>query len=148
MKTLSDRINKLLDEKIQEVNKVYNPACEKLSAQAEKIKIYVEKVEKSLQSTNNVLENSKLQELLSAEKNINVDITVLQNEKPRDLTTFRDQLGNTESCMKKLSFYNIFMALAQDDSEYIQLIQLRFSFQKRKLCTMSAEGMIDCLFSR
>ena len=133
MKTLSDRINKILDEKIQEVNNVYNPACEKLSAQAEKIKIYVEKVEKSLQSTNNVLENSKLQELLSAEKNINVDITVLQNEKPRDLTTFQDQLGNTESCMKKLSFYNIFMALAQDDSEYIQLIQLRFSFQKRKL---------------
>ena len=124
MKTLSDSINKILDKKIQEVNNVYNPACEKLSSQGEKIKSYVEKAEKSIQCTNNVLKNSKLKELLSVEKNVDEDIQVLQNEKPQDLTTFQVELENTESCMKTLCLYTMFLEGAANCKQHICIFPL------------------------
>ena len=131
MKSVVDRIKKNLEEKIQEVNQVYDPACEKLSAQAEKIKSYVEKAEKFLQRTNDVLENSKLKELLSTQEATNKDIQVLQNEKPPDLTTFQAQLGNTESCMKMLC-HTIF----EGPVNCKQHIYLLFLTQKLKLCVV------------
>jgi F0F1-type ATP synthase membrane subunit b/b' len=112
MKTVVDGINKILEDKIQEVDKAYDPACQKLSDQAEMISNYLQKVEKSLQRTNNVLENSKLEELLSAQKVIDDDIQMLKNEKPQNLTTFQVQVENQESCMQKLRFYTMFKELA------------------------------------
>jgi hypothetical protein len=112
MKTVADGINKILEDKIQEVDKAYDPACQKLSVQAETISNYLQKVEKSLQRTNDMLENSKLEELLSAQKVIDDDIRMLQNERPQNLTTFQVQVENQESCMEKLCFYTMFMKLA------------------------------------
>ena len=112
MKTVADGISKILEDKIQEVDKGYNPACQKLSVQADTISNYVQKVEKSLQRTNDVLENSKLEELLSAQKVIDDDIRMLQNERPQNLTTFQVQVENQESCMQKLRFYTMFKELA------------------------------------
>ena len=112
MKTVTNGINKILEDKIQEVDKGYDPACQKLSVQAEMISNYLQKVEKSLQRTNDVLENSKLEELLSAQKDIDDDIRMLQNEKPQNLTTFHVQVENQESCMQKLRFYTMFKELA------------------------------------
>jgi hypothetical protein len=112
MKTVADGINKILEDKIKEVDKGYDPACQKLSVQAEMISNYLQKVEKSLQRTNDVLENSKLEELLSAQKDIDDDIRMLQNEKPQNLTTFQVQVENQESCMKTLCFYKMFKELA------------------------------------
>ncbi|XP_028392803.1 E3 ubiquitin-protein ligase TRIM71-like isoform X1 [Dendronephthya gigantea] len=111
MKDVEDRMNKILEEKIQEVDKVYDPACQSLFTQSEKISNYLEKVEKSLQRTRDVLENSKLEELLTAHKVIDEDIQMLQNEKPSNLKTF----ANPESCMEKLCFYNMFKKLAEDN---------------------------------
>jgi F0F1-type ATP synthase membrane subunit b/b' len=118
MKTVADGINKILEDKIQEVDKAYDPACQKLSVQAEKISNYLQKVEKSLQRTNDVLENSKLEELLSAQKVIDDDIQMLQNERPQNITSFQVQVENQESCMKKLCFYVIFKELTDDNCEY------------------------------
>ena len=118
-KSVVGLIKKNLEDKIEEVNQVYKPAGEKLSAQAEKIKCFVEKVEKSLQRANDVLENSKLKELLSAQKAIDEDIQVLQNEKPRDLTTFQVQLGNTESCMKMLCLHTMLLEEAVKCKQHI-----------------------------
>jgi F0F1-type ATP synthase membrane subunit b/b' len=112
MKTVADGISKILEDKIQEVDKSYDPACQKLSVQADTISNYLQKVEKSLQRTNNVLENSKLEELLSAQKVIDDDIRMLQNERPQNLTTFQVQVENQESCMQKLRFYTMFKELA------------------------------------
>ena len=73
MKTVTDTISTILDEKIKEVDKVYHPACQKLSVQAEMISSYLQKVEKSLQRTNDLLKHSKLQELIAAQKTIDDD---------------------------------------------------------------------------
>jgi hypothetical protein len=88
VKIVTNGTKKILEDKIQEVDKAYDPACQKLSDQAEMISNYLQKVEKSLQRTNDVLENSKLEELLSAQKIIDDDIRMLQNERPQNLTTF------------------------------------------------------------
>ena len=126
MKTLTDNISKVLEKKITEVDQVYDPACQKLSVQAETITNYLEKVEKSLHRTNEVLKNSKLQELMTAEKMIDDDIQMLQNEKPQNLTSFQVQVDNRGSCVEKLCFYTTFMDLAVK-CEYLQLFQLRFT---------------------
>ena len=107
VKIVTNGTKKILEDKIQEVDKAYDPACQKLSDQAEMISNYLQKVEKSLQRTNDVLENSKLEELLSAQKVIDDDIRMLQNERPQNLTTFRIQVENEESCMKKLRFFYV-----------------------------------------
>ena len=112
MKTVADGINKILADKIQEVDKAYDPACQKLSVQAETISNYLQKVEKSLQRTNDVLENSKLEELLSAQKVIDDDIQMLQNERPQNLTTFQVQVENPQSCVEKLCSYTMYIELA------------------------------------
>ena len=112
MKTITDNISKILDKKLTGVDKVYDPACQKLSAQAETITNYLEKVKKSLHRTNEVLKNSKLQELMTAEKMIDDDIQMLQNEKPQNLTSFQVQVENPEFCMEKLCPYTILMDLA------------------------------------
>ena len=123
MKTITDNINKILNEKMTEVDKVYDPACQKLSVQAETITNYLEKVEKSLHRTNEVLKNSKLQGLMTAQKMIDDDIQMLQNEKPQNLTSFQVQVENPESCMAKPSFYTILKKVT-DRCKYINL----FSF--------------------
>ncbi len=115
MKTVADGMNKILAEKIQEVDKAYDPACQKLSVQAETISNYLQKVEKSLQRTNDVLKNSKLEELLSAQKVIDDDIRMLQNERPQNLTTFQVQVENPQSCVEKLCFYTMFKKLTDDN---------------------------------
>ena len=112
VKIVTNGTNKILEDKIQEVDKAYDPACQKLSDQAEMISNYLQKVEKSLQRTNNVLENSKLEELLSAQKVIDDDIRMLQNERPQNLTTFQIQVENEQSCMKKLRFFTLIKELA------------------------------------
>ena len=112
MKTVTDGISKILDEKIKEVDKIYDPACQKLSVQAEAISNYLEKVEKSLHRTNEVMKNSKLQELIAAQKMIDDDIQMLQNEKPQNLISFQVQVDNPDSCMKKFCFYTMFMDFA------------------------------------
>ena len=112
MKTVAEGMNKILADKIKEVEKVYDPACQKLSVQAETISNYVQKVEKSLQRTDYVSKNSKLEELLSAQKVLDDDIQTLQNEKPQNLTTFQAQVENPQSCTKQLSFYIMFKELA------------------------------------
>ena len=119
MKIVADGINKVLADKIQEVDKAYDPACQKLSVQAETISNYLQKVEKSLQRTNDVLENSKLEELLSAQKVIDDDIGMLQNERPQNLTTFQVQVENPQSCVEKLCFYTMFKKLTEDNSKSI-----------------------------
>ena len=63
-----------------EVNKVYDFACQKLSFQIETITNYLEKVETSLHRTNEVLKNSKLQELMTAQKMIDDDIQMLHSK--------------------------------------------------------------------
>ena len=123
MKTVTDGISKILNEKMTEVDKVYDPACQKLSVQAETITNYLEKVEKSLHRTNEVLKNSKLQGLMTAEKMIDDDIQMLQNEKPQNLTSFQVQVENPESCMVMPSFLTILQKLT-DNCKYINL----FSF--------------------
>ena len=117
METVTDSINKNVEEKITEVDKVYGPACQKLSIQAETISNYLQKVEKSLHRTNEILKNSKLQELIIAQKMIDDDIQMLQKEKPQNLTSFKVQVENPESCMEKLCPFTIFMELARDNSE-------------------------------
>ena len=117
MKIVTGNIRKILNEKMTEVDKVYDPACQKLSVQAETITNYLEKVEKSLHRTNEVLKNSKLRELMTAEKIIDDDIQMLQNEKPQNLTSFQVQVENSKSCEEKLCPYTIFMELARDNSK-------------------------------
>ena len=114
MKTVTDNISKILNEKMTEVDKVYDPACQKLSAQAETITNYLEKVEKSLHRTNAVLKNSKLQGLMTAEKIIDDDIQMLQNARPRNLTTFQVRVKFAQSCMQELCFKKMFRELAGD----------------------------------
>ena len=115
MKTVTGNIRKILNEKMTEVDKVYDPACQKLSAQAKTITNYLEKVEKSLHRTNEVMENSKLQGLMTAQKMIDDDIRTLQKEKPRNLTSFQIQVENPQSCMQKLCFKKMFRELAGED---------------------------------
>ena len=122
VETVIDSMNKNLDKKITEVDKVYDPACQKLSVQAEAISNYLQKVEKSLHRTNEVMKNSKLQELMTAQKMIDDDIQMLQNEKPQNLTSFQVQVvpGSVENpvtCVKKFCPYTIFVELALDNSE-------------------------------
>ena len=117
MKTVTDGISKILEEKIKEVDKVYDPACQKLSVQAEAISDYLQKVEKSLNRTNEVLENSKLQELITAQKTIYDDIRMLTNARPSNLTTFQVHVQNSESCKKKLCFHRMFTELVELDVE-------------------------------
>mgnify|MGYP002803387788 CR=1 FL=1 len=113
-KTVEEGMNKILADKIEEVEKVYDPACQKLSVQAETISNYVQKLEKSLQCTNDILKNSKLEKLLSAQKVIDDDIQTLQNERPQNLTTFQAQVENPPPCMGKFSIYTMFMELAEN----------------------------------
>ena len=87
MKTITDNISKILDEKMTEADKVYDPAVE-----AEAVTKYLEKVAKSLHRTNDLLKNSKLQELIAAQKRLNVDIQMLQNARPQNLTSFQAQI--------------------------------------------------------
>ena len=117
VKTVTDGISNILNEKITEVDKVYDPACQKLSFQIETITNYLEKVETSLHRTNEVLKNSKLQELMTAQKMIDDDIQMLRNEKPQNLSSFQVQVENSESCVEKLCFYTMFMELARDNSK-------------------------------
>ena len=127
MKTVIEHINKVLEEKITEVHQVYDPACQKLSVQAQIITNYLEKVEKSFHRTNEVLKNSKLQELMTAEKMLDDDIQMLQNERPQNLTSFQAQVDNPGSCAEKLCFYITFNNLA-GNCEYLQLFRLRLCF--------------------
>ena len=133
MKTITDNISKVLDKKLTEVDKVYDPACQKLSAQAETITNYLEKVDKSLHRTNEVLKNSKLQELMTAEKMIDDDIQMLQNEKPQNLTSFQVQVENPESSEENLRCpYTIFMELARNNSKLLNsLFHARFVDRNR-----------------
>ena len=130
MKTITDGISKILDEKITEVDKVYDPACQKLSVQAEAISNYLQKVEKSLQRANDLLKNSKLQELIAAQKMIDDDIQMLQNEKPQNLTSSQVQVDNPESCMKKLCFYTMFVdfAVKCEYVYYVSMIKISTAF--------------------
>ena len=122
VETVTDSINKNLEEKITEVDKVYDPACQKLSIQAETISNYLQKVGKALHRAIEVLENSKLQELMTAQKTIDDDIRMLQNEKPQNLTSFQVQVvpgsvQNPVTCLKNLCPYTVFMELARNYSE-------------------------------
>jgi hypothetical protein len=127
VKIVTNGTKKILEDKIQEVDKAYDPACQKLSDQAEMISNYLQKVEKSLQRTNDVLENSKLEELLSAQKIIDDDIRMLQNERPQNLTTFQIQVENEESCMKKLRFFTLIKELSAN----CKYTSLQFGFVVR-----------------
>ena len=55
-------------------------------------------------------------------------------------------LGNTRFISR--AKINLVFPRTMYYSLYIQLIQLRLSFQKRKLSTMSAQGMMDCFSCR
>jgi F0F1-type ATP synthase membrane subunit b/b' len=113
MKIIADGINKILNDKIQEVDKVYDSACQKFSVYAEMISNYLQKVEKSLQRTNIVLENSKLEKLLSVQKVIDDDIGMLQSERSQNLiSSFHVQLDDTQSCLEMLSFHSTLRELA------------------------------------
>ena len=118
IKTTTAGISKILDEKIKEVDKVYDPACQKLSVQAEKISNYLQKVEKSLHHTKEVIKNSKLQDLLTSQKMIDDDIKMLKNEKPQNLTSFQVQVENPESCAVVPSFYTILKNLTDKCKYY------------------------------
>ena len=125
MKTVTDSINKFLENTLKEVDQVYDPACQKLSVQADTISKYLQKVEKCLYRTNEVLENSKLQELMTAHKTIDDDIRMLQNEKPQNLTSFQVQVENPESCSTaELYFYTMLKELV-DDCKCISVFILR-----------------------
>ena len=106
MKTVTDRINQILANKIREVDNVYNPACQKLSIHAEMISNYVQKVEKARHGTNEALENTKLKDLLSAQKDIDHDTQMLQN-----LTSFQVQVENPGPFEENLCFYPMFKGL-------------------------------------
>lgn len=106
MKTVTDGINNILADKTQEVDNVYNPACQKLSVHAEMISNYVQKVEKARHRTNDALENIKLKDLLSAQKDIDHDTQMLQN-----LTSFQIQVENPEPIDENLCFYTMFKGL-------------------------------------
>ena len=124
MKTVTDSINKFLENTLKEVDQVFDPACQKLSVQADTISKYLQKVEKCLYRTNEVLENSKLQELMimTAHKTIDDDIQMLQNEKPQNLSSFQVQVENPESCSTEmLCFYTMLKELI-DDRKYISFI--------------------------
>jgi hypothetical protein len=100
-----------------------NSACQKLSVHAEMISNYLQKVEKSLQRTNNVLENSKLEELLSVQKVIDDDIGMLQSERTQNLiSSFQVQLDDTQSCLEMLSFHSTLRELA-DKCKYVYLFR-------------------------
>ena len=124
VETVIDSINKNLEVKITEVDKIYDPACQKLSIQAETISNYLQKVGKALHRTNEVLENSKLQELMTAQKTIDDDIQMLQKEKPQNLTSFHVQVDNPESCMTKFCVYTISIDLAVKCCKYVCMFPL------------------------
>ena len=107
IKTVTDTISKILDEKIKEVDKVYDAACQKLFVQAETISSYLQKVEKTLNCTKEVIKNSKLQELIAAQKMIDDEIQMLQNEKPQNLTSFQVLVKNPEPRVVVPTFYTI-----------------------------------------
>ena len=130
MKTVAEGISQILDEKLNEVDQIYDPACQKLSVQVETISKYLEKIEKSLHRTNEVLKRSKLQELLTAQKTIDDDIKMLQNEKPQNLTSFQVQVDNPESYGEKLSFYATFKELT-DKCKYIYLRESHIIITKK-----------------
>ena len=65
-----------------------------------------------------MLRNSKLQELMTAQKIIDDDIQMLQNEKPQNLTSFQVQVENLESCVVVPSFYKILKKLT-DKCKYM-----------------------------
>ena len=125
MKTVTDSLNKFLENTLKEVDQIYDPACQKLSVQAETISKYLQKVEKCLYRTNEVLENSKLQELMTAHKTIDDDIRMLQNEKPQNLLSFQVQVENPESSSTaELYFYTMLKELV-DDRKCISVFILR-----------------------
>ena len=123
VETVIDSMNKNLEEKITEVDKVYDPACQKLSIQAETISNYLQKVEKSLHRTNEVMKNSRLQELIT-QRIIDDEIQMLQNEKPQNLTSFQVQVENPESCMTKLCLYTISIDFAVKCCKYVFMFPL------------------------
>ena len=53
---IDEMMKTVTDTKIKEVDKVYDPAFRKLSVQAETTTSYLQKVEKSLQRANDLLE--------------------------------------------------------------------------------------------
>ena len=120
MKTVTDGINQILANRIREVDNVYNPACQKLSIHAEMISNYVQKVEKARHRTNNALENTKLKDLLSAQKDIDHDTQMLQN-----LTSSQVQVENPEPFTEDLSFYTMFKELT-DKCKYCICYHFRF----------------------
>ena len=119
MKTVTDSISKFLENTLKEVDQMYDPACQKLSVQADTISKYLQKVEKCLYRTNEVLENSKLQELMTAHKTIDDDIQMLQNEKPQNLTSFQVQVENPESCSTEMLYFYAMLKELIDDRKYI-----------------------------
>ena len=141
-KVVGNCINKILEEKIKEVDKVYEPACQSLSTQSEKISNYLQKVKKSLQRANDVLEDSKLEELLTAQKNIDDDIRMLQNEKPQNLTTFQVQVANPESCMEEFSFYQMFQELTVESCKYVGI-----SFVAFQILLLISFSVLEIVFS-
>ena len=117
-KTVTESINKILDEKLQEVDGIYNPACRKLTVHAEMISNYIQKVENSLQRSDDALESSKLKEFLSAQKDIDRDTQMLQ-----DLTAFRIQVENPMPLKERLCFYTTFKGLT-DKCNYHSLYSI------------------------
>ena len=83
---------------------------------------YLQKVEKSLQRTNIVLENSKLEGLLSVQKVIDGDIRMLQSERPQNLITSFQVQHDTQSCLKMLCFHSTLRELA-DKCKYVYLFR-------------------------
>ena len=113
MKTVTDGISKILDEKITEVDDVYKPACQKLSVHAEMLSNYVQRIEPARDLSNDALENTKLKDLLSAQKDMDHDTQMLQN-----LTSFQVQVEKPGLLEERLCFYTMFKGLT-DKCKYL-----------------------------
>lgn len=118
IKTVTADISNIMNEKMTEIDNVYDPACAKLSVHAERISNYLQKVEKSLHHTNEVLKNLKLQNLMEAQKMIDDDIEMLQNERPQNLASFEVVIKNLEASVTVPSFYTILKRVT-DKCKYI-----------------------------
>ena len=126
-KTVTDSINKILDEKIQEVDRIYDPACQKLTVHAEMILYYLQKVKNSLQRSDDALENSKVKELLLAQKDIDREIQMLQN-----LISVQIQVETPGRFEERLCFYTIFKGLT-DKCTYTNCLHFMVFISRGKL---------------
>ena len=131
MKTLTDNISKILNKKLTEVDKVYDPAVE-----AEAVTKYLERVEKSLHPTNDLLKNSKLQELIAAHKRLDVDIQMLQDAKTTKSNIVSG--SNPGSCVEKLPFYVMFTKLTKKCRYLYVFYSDQFSFIYRNISNVMA----------